>query len=122
MLKNYPYKYRDYSYIAAEALLAAGEQGKYWEMHDVMLENSPTLDKASLVRYAGQLGLDAKRFAADLESGKHRAAVEKDVALALSLDLYNTPTLFINGRKVVGNRPYDYVNRVVQEELSGAGR
>ena len=91
-------------------------------MHDIMLENSPTLDKASLVRYAGQLGLDVKRFTSELESGKHRAAVEKDKALAVSLDLYNTPTLFINGRKVVGNRPYDYVNRVVQEELDRAVR
>jgi len=91
-------------------------------MHDLMLEHSPDLDKPSLVRYASELGLDAKQFVADLESGKHRAAVDRDVALALSLDLYNTPTLFINGRKVVGNRPYDYVNRVVQEELSRAGK
>ncbi len=87
-----------------------------------MLDNSPTLDKASLVRYASQLGLDVKRFASDLDSGKYRSAVEKDKALAVSLDLYNTPTLFINGRKVVGNRPYDYVNRIVQEELSRAGK
>jgi len=54
ILKNYPYKYRDYSHIAAEALLAAGDQGKYWEMHDIMIKNSPTLDRDSLIRYAGE--------------------------------------------------------------------
>ena len=51
-LKNYPYRYRDYSHLAAEALLAAGDQGKYWEMHDIMIKNSPDLDRKSLIRYA----------------------------------------------------------------------
>ena len=118
VLKNYPYKYRDYSHIAAEALLAAGDQGKYWQMHDIMLKNSPTLDRDSLIRYAAELGLDIKKFTSDLDSMKHKAMIEKDEKLAVSMDLYNTPTFFINGRKVIGNRPYEYLKNIIEEELA----
>lgn len=118
--KNNPYKYRDYSHIAAAAALAAGEQGKYWPMHDLLLDRSPKLDRESVIKYAGELGLDVKRFTADLDSAKVKDLIEKDKALSVSLDLYNTPTFFINGRKVVGNRPYEYLNGIVQEELKRA--
>jgi protein-disulfide isomerase len=117
VIKNYPYKYRDYSHIAAEALLAAGDQGKYWEMHDLLLVRSPRLDRDSLIGYAGELGLDVQRFTADLDSMKHKDLIEKDKKLAESLDLYNTPTFFINGRKVIGNRPYAYLEKIIKEEL-----
>ncbi len=120
ILKNYPYKYRDYSHIAAEALLAAGDQGKYWEMHDMMLARSPKLDRESLIAYAGELGLNIKRFSRDLDAMKHKELIEKDKELAVSLDLYNTPTFFINGRKVIGNRPYEYMRKIIAEELQHA--
>ena len=120
ILKNYPYKYRDYSHIAAEALLAAGDQGKYWEMHDLLLARSPKLDRASLIQYAEELGLDRERFISDLDTMKHKEIIEKDKDLAFSLDLYNTPTFFINGRKVVGNRPYAYLKKIIEEELRRA--
>ena len=117
ILKNYPYRYRDYSHLAAEALLAAGDQGKYWEMHDIMIKNSPTLDRDSLIHYAEELKLDLKRFTSDLDSMKHRGIIKKDEDLAVAMDLYNTPTFFINGRKVIGNRPYAYLKKVIEEEL-----
>jgi protein-disulfide isomerase len=116
-LKNYPYKYRDYSHLAAEALLAAGDQGKYWEMHDIMIKNSPKLDRQSLISYAEDLHLDVKKFTSDLDTKKHAKEIDEDEKLALSLDLYNTPTFFINGRKVIGNRPYEYFKKIIDEEL-----
>ena len=118
ILKNYPYRYRDYSHLAAEALLAAGDQGKYWEMHDIMIKKSPTLDRDSLIRYAGELKLEVKRFTSDLDSMKHRDLIKKDEDLAVAMDLYNTPTFFINGRKVIGNRPYEYLKKIIEEELA----
>jgi len=118
MLKNYPYKYRDYSHLAAESLLAAGDQGKYWEMHDIMIKNSPTLDRDSLIRYAGELNLDVKKFTSDLDSMKHKKLIEEDGNLAVAMDLYNTPTFFINGRKVIGNRPYEYMQKIIEEEIA----
>jgi protein-disulfide isomerase len=120
VIKNYPYKYRDYSHIAAEASLAALDQGRYWEMHDALLKNSPKLDRDSLIKYAKEIGLNIKTFTDCVDKMRHSALIERDKKLALSLDLYNTPTFFINGRKVVGDVPYDYLKKVVEEELSNA--
>jgi protein-disulfide isomerase len=117
VVKNYPYVYRDYSHIAAEASLAARDQGKYWEMHDLLLRRSPKLDRASLIQYANELGLDAKKFTESLDAKKHAPEIERDKKLAVDMDLYNTPTFFINGRKVVGERPFEYFKKIIDEEL-----
>ncbi len=117
VIKNYPYRYRDYSRLAAEASLAARDQGRYWEMHDLMLKRSPTLDRDSLIRYAASVGLDVGRFTASLDGQRHAAEIDQDVALAVRLDLYNTPTFFINGRKVIGERPFGYFKKIIDEEL-----
>lgn len=98
--------------------MAAGDQGKYWEMHDIMIKNSPVLDRDSLISYAKELGLDINRFTSDLDSMKHKKRIEQDENLAISMDLYNTPTFFINGRKVIGNRPYEYLKKIIDEELT----
>ena len=122
VIKNNPYKYRDYSHIAAEASLAAADQGKYWEMNDMLLKNSPKLDRNSLINYAKELGLDVNRFTDSLDKMRHSALIEQDKKLALSLDLFNTPTFFINGRKVVGDVPYEHLKKVIEEELKYAKR
>ncbi len=117
MIKNYPYIYRDYSHIAAEASLDARDQGKYWEMHNLLLTRSPKLDRSSLISYARELGLDVNKFTAALDGKKHAAEIERDKKLAVDLDLYNTPTFFINGRKVIGERPFAYMKKIIDEEL-----
>ena len=117
MIKHYPYKYRDYSHIAAEASLAARDQGKFWEMHDLLLKKSPRLDRNSLIKYAQELALDINKFTESLDAMKHLKIIERDKKLAFDLDLYNTPTFFINGRKAVGNRPYEYFKAIIEEEL-----
>ncbi len=118
VIKNYPYQYRDYSHIAAEASLAAGDQGKYWEMHDMLIRRSPKLDRSSLIGYAKELGLDIPAFTESLDKKKHAAEIARDKQLAVKMDLYNTPTFFINGRKIVGERPFSYFKKIIDEELS----
>jgi protein-disulfide isomerase len=122
VIKNYPYKYRDFARIAAAASLAARDQGKYWEMHDLLIARSPKLDRASLIGYAGELGLDVQQFTRALDSNRHAAEIDRDLQLALSMDLYNTPTFYINGRQVIGERPFDYFRRIIDEELSRLGK
>jgi protein-disulfide isomerase len=117
VIKNYPYIYRDYSHLAAEASLAARDQGKYWEMHDLLFKRSPKLDRASLIKYAQELGLDVKKFIESIDLKKHSPEIERDKKLAVNMDLYNTPTFFINGRKVVGERPFEYFKKIIDEEL-----
>jgi len=120
VIKNYPYQYRDFSSIAAEASLAARDQGKYWEMHDRLIKQSPKLDRASLIKYAQELGLDTKKFAESIDGKKHASEIDRDKKLAVDMDLYNTPTFFINGRRVIGERPFDYFKKIIDEELKNA--
>ena len=117
VIKNYPYLYRDYSHMAAEASLAARDQGKYWEMHDLLLLRSPKLDRGSLITYAQELGLDVRKFTESIDGKKHAQEIERDKKLAVDMDLYNTPTFFINGRKVIGERPFEYFKKIIDEEL-----
>ena len=118
VIKNYPYKYRDFARSAAAASLAARDQGKYWEMHDILISRSPKLDRASLVSYAGELGLDVQKFTESIDSSRYAKEIDGDIKLAESMDLYNTPTFYINGRQVVGERPFDYFRKILDEELS----
>ena len=122
VIKNYPYKYRDFSRLAAEAALAARDQGKYWEMHDILLTRSPKLDRDSLIASAGELRLDVKKFTISIDSGGHAKEIDDDLKLAESMDLYNTPTFYINGLQVVGERPFDYFKKIIDEQLNQAGR
>ena len=117
VIKNCPYKYRDYSRMAAGASLAAREQGKYWEMHDLLIKRSPKLDRSSLISYARELGLDMKKFTDALDTQKFKKEIDGDIELAARLDLYNTPTFYINGRQVVGERPFEYFQKMIDEEL-----
>lgn len=120
VIKHYPYKYRDFARISAQAALSAGEQGRFWEMHDLLLNRSPKLSRESLIGYAKELGLDIDRFLLDLDAPKQAERIDRDLALAMKLDLYNTPTYYINGRKVVGNRPLETLRAIVDEELKNA--
>jgi protein-disulfide isomerase len=122
VVKHYPYKYRDFSHIAAEASMAAMEQGKFCEMHELLLKKSPKLNKANLISYAKELNLDMGKFTDSLNTMKHLKIIERDKKLAVDMDLYNTPTFFINGRKVIGNRPYEYFKKIIEEELRDAKR
>jgi len=100
--KQFPLPMHQTARPAALWSLAAQEQGKFWEMHDVLIENQPKLDPAKGEELAKQAGLDVKRFKSDLE--KNGAAygkrIDAEVALGNSVDVRGTPTLFIGGKKV----------------------
>jgi protein-disulfide isomerase len=118
VLKSFPLPGHTHARLAAEAALAAGDQGKYWEMHDLLLANQEQLERAALESYAAKLGLDMGRFRAALDGGTHRAAVERDFAEAQALGLQGVPVFVINGRIVPGARPIEELKRMVDEELA----
>jgi protein-disulfide isomerase len=124
VVKHSPYKYRDYSRLAAEAALSARDQGKFREMHHLLLERSPKLDQESLVAYAKELSLDVARFKRDIDGMTHAKEIDRDGKLAETLDLYSTPAFFINGIKVLGDRPFEAFREIIDLELKtvGAGK
>jgi len=107
--------------MAAEASLAARDQGKFREMHLLLLDRSPKLDRESLIGFAKELKLDVPRFSNDLDTMRHREEIDRDVKLAEGLDLYNTPTIFINGVKLLGDRPFEEYKSVIDRELKTSG-
>lgn len=104
---------------AAKASVAAGKQGKFWEFHDALFAHEGALDRAAFVKIATDLGLDAERFTADLDSTAVAQAVDDDLRLSLRLGVVATPGFFINGRYVSGFRP-GQLDGVIQEELDAA--
>jgi Na+/H+ antiporter NhaA len=87
---------------AAEAAEAAGEQGAFWEMHDLLLTHQDELHPRDLVRYAEQLGLDRERFISDMHNQTQRPRIYDDIDSADLSGVSGTPTFFINGRRHYG--------------------
>jgi protein-disulfide isomerase len=102
---------------AAEAAACAADQGKFWEMHDKLFENRAFLEVDNLKRYAAGLGLNAGVFDACLDSGKHAARVQGDLALGARYGITGTPTFYVNGRMPPGNASYETFKLLIDEEL-----
>jgi Na+/H+ antiporter NhaA len=100
--------------IAAEAVEAAGEQGKFWEMHDVLLSHQGSLDANDLIAYAGDLGLDVMRFQEHLGTRSGAARIAEDVDSADLSGVVGTPTFFINGRRHYGAYDAESLTRAIK--------
>ncbi len=120
--KNQPLPFHQNARIAANAGLAANEQGKFWEMHDKMFANQQALDRASLERYAQEIGLDMGKFKSALDSNKFDAQVTKDSNEGQAIGANGTPTFFINGRQLVGAQPIEQFKALIDEELKKKGK
>jgi protein-disulfide isomerase len=108
--------------LAAEAAEAAGSQGKFWDMHDLLFEQQRTvMDKQDLAVLAESLDLDIERFRTEVLERRHRPRVQQDLARARHDGATGTPTFFINGTKVVGAQPFDAFKTVIDTELKAKG-
>jgi protein-disulfide isomerase len=90
---------------ASAAAEAAGLQGRFWEMHELLFHRQKALEDEDLRRYADQLGLDVGKFEGDLASARVRDRVDRDVQSGIAAGVRGTPTLFIDG--VVHRGDYD---------------
>jgi protein-disulfide isomerase len=120
VMKEVPHGNRDYSFNAALAALAAGDQGKYWEMHDLLFDRWPHFDESSLVHNAQQLGLDIERFKQSMKSQNHKDALERNLKVAEELHVFMTPTFIINGKKYDGDLTYREFKKIIEEELKAS--
>jgi protein-disulfide isomerase len=105
--------------LAHEAALAAGAQGKFWEMHDLLFENQTKLSRADLMDYAMQLSVNVAAFQRALDNHIYRPIIERDLAEARALGVTTTPTLFVNGRRLVGPQSFASLEAVVDSVLAG---
>ena len=117
VFKDYPLPNHAQAFKAAEAGNCAHEQGKFWELHDVMFSNQSELEVADLKRHAGELGLDQASFDTCLDSGRFAASVSADLRLGQGVGVSSTPTVFLNGRAVMGAAPYNVFAEIVQDEI-----
>ena len=106
---------------AAEASLCAHDQGKFWQMHDLMFEEQDKLDVAALKDKATRLELDTQQFAQCLDAGKYQEQVQQDVRAGVQAGVGGTPAVFINGRFLNGAQPFEALAQVIDEELDEAG-
>ena len=93
--------------------MAAGIQGKFWEMQDILYKNSKELEDKDLKKYAEDIGLNVEQFEKDMTSEKVAKWVKDDIAEARRVKVTGTPTLFINGKRVK-NRQLDAMKKVIE--------
>lgn len=120
VFKHNPLSFHDRAEPAARAAIAAQNQGKFWEMHDLLFANQRELTDANLEAWAEQLGLNMDRFRADMESDETAARIREDQQLASRLAARGTPHFFINGYRLRGAQPFDRFRAVIDERLEEA--
>jgi protein-disulfide isomerase len=116
--KHFPLSFHPDAPLAHEAVLAAGEQGLFWEMHDAIFRQPMAIKRDDLVKLAGRLGLKIDRFVNDLDSRRFKAVVERDVSEGERAGVTGTPTFFINGMPIVGAVSADELARAIEAALS----
>ena len=117
------------AFKAAEAGACAGEQGKFWEMHDTLFENQKDLNPESLVKYAEKIGVDMPKFKECLDSGKYADEIKKDMAEGQKAGVTGTPSSLLgwgqlDGKSVKavkivkGAQPYSIIKEAIDSLLN----
>jgi protein-disulfide isomerase len=107
---------------AAIAAEAAGRQGKFWEMHDLLYEHSRELTAENFAKWAKELKLDLSRFEADRADPALREIVQKHQSQATDLGARGVPAFYINGRFLSGAQPFESFKTAIDERRAEAER
>jgi protein-disulfide isomerase len=132
LLAKYPGKvklgYRDFplrqmhpqAQLAAEASRCAGEQGKYWEYHDLLFAHPDKQNRDDLMEDARTVKLDDKQFDTCLSSGRYKPQIEQDILLGTRSGVVATPGFFVNGTFLNGAQPAAVFEKIIDEKLAAA--
>ena len=101
---------------ASKAAVAAQRQGKFWEMHDKLFANQRELQLDKLKEYAQQIGMDMAKFDQDMASPEVQKLIDEDTKLAQQAQVNGTPTLFLNGKRVM-NRSFEGLKQMIDDAL-----
>jgi protein-disulfide isomerase len=129
VFRNFPLAMHKYAFQASRAAEAAGQQGKFWEMHDMLYDNQKEWSDSMEPRvqfdaYATRLGLDVQKFKADMERQDLADRVKADYARGVSLGVGGTPTIYLNGRELMRGRlvTEEDLRREIDAALGSTGK
>lgn len=127
VLRNYPLPFHPQAKPAAKAALAAGEQGKYFEMTELLLQNAAALSEEKFQELAKSLGLNVSKFMKDYKEkdAKWEEAIKKDMELAVKADVRGTPTYYLNGRKTMARDLNSYkteIDKILNELIKNRNK
>jgi protein-disulfide isomerase len=106
--------------LAAEAAVAAAVEGKFWAFHDRLFDQFDTLTRPELEQHAQAVGLDPARFREALDTRRYRDLVAAETAAGQALGVDATPTMFVNGRPIVGSLQAAKLEQIIDEHLDKA--
>jgi protein-disulfide isomerase len=123
VFRNFPLtEVHPHAQPAAEAAESAASQKKFWEMHDTLYENQQALEDDDLLRYAGILGIDMKRFVSDMTNLVHVPHIREDFLSGIRSGVNGTPSFYVNGIRYNNSWDYDTLSstltRVIDEAIS----
>ena len=116
--RDFPLSFHTNAQKAAEAAECAGEQGKYWEMHDLLFAQGVQGGVAGFKQYAKTLGLNTAKFDTCLDSGAMAGEVQQDMADGAAVGIQGTPGFIVNGKLVSGAQPFAVFKQVIDAELN----
>lgn len=117
VFKNYPLPFHKEAMPAAKAAVAAGKQGKFFEMHDILFKNQRALAADKYAVWAAEIGLDVEKFKKDMESPEVAAQVTGEMKEAGEVGVRGTPSFFINGKQPAG-RSFELYKSIIDEAIA----
>ena len=120
--RHFPLPQHKNAKLAATVAEAAGKQGKFWEMHDLIFQNQSDWSEEKnaailFAKYAQELGLDLARFQTDIASDDIKAKIENDYKSGVKAGVNSTPSFFLNGKKMDNPRNYDEFKKAIEKAL-----
>jgi protein-disulfide isomerase len=116
---NLPLKMHPKAEPAHRAAIAAGKQGKFFEMHDLLFADKAKREEKDFREMAAQLGIDVEKFITDWNSEAVKQQIADETAMCNKFGVTGTPAFFINGRLMRGAVPFEMAKQVLDEELAG---
>ncbi len=118
VFRQFPLSFHKNAHLAAQAAAAAGEQGKFWQYHDLLFKNQRALTRADLEKYAKEVGLNMAKFNKALDEKTHAESVDADMKLGGTVAVQGTPTMFVNGKRVANPTDAAAVSKAIDQALA----
>ncbi len=115
VIKHFPLRNHEFAHKAAQASLAANEQGKFWEYHTKLFENYQSINDDKLVQIAGELKLDMDKFQSDMNLPNIQRIISRDMQNGRRIGVKGTPTIFMNGKRTIFRNLNDIIEKIDSE-------